>query len=60
MDIEDGGYRHWAVDVELCEIRGNCSETVEIHGECAYVKVIDKHSGAVYEGHLLLKGQQNG
>jgi NAD-dependent SIR2 family protein deacetylase len=60
MDIEDGGYRRWGVDVELCEMRGNSKEVIEIHGDCAYVTVIDKCSGAKYEGYLKLKGKQNG
>ena len=51
MDIEEGGYKDWAVDVEPGDAN---SYPTEDSIELVYVVVTDKNSGEVYEGRLFL------
>ena len=51
MDIEEGGYKDWAVDVEPGDANSYPTEDSIEH---VYVVVTDKHSGEVYEGKLFL------
>jgi hypothetical protein len=52
MDIEEGGYKDWAVDVEPGDANSFPTEDAIEH---VYVVVTDKDSGEVYEGKLFLK-----
>ena len=51
MDIEEGGYKDWAVDVEPGDANSYPTEDAIEH---VYVVVTDKDSGEVYEGKLFL------
>jgi len=51
VDIEEGGYKDWAVDVELGDANSYPTEDSIEH---VYVVVTDKDSGEVYEGKLFL------
>ena len=51
MDIEEGGYKDWAVDVEPGDANSYPYEDAIEH---VYVVVTDKDSGEVYEGKLFL------
>ena len=51
MDIEEGGYKDWAVDVEPGDANSFPTEDAIEH---VYVVVTDKDSGEVYEGRLFL------
>mgnify|MGYP003675555099 CR=1 FL=1 len=51
MDIEEHGYKDWAVDVEPGDANSYPTEDSIEH---VYVVVTDKHSGEVYEGKLFL------
>jgi|TARA_R110002020_G_scaffold225657_1_gene435714 hypothetical protein len=51
VDIEEGGYKDWAVDVEPGDANSYPTEDSIEH---IYVVVTDKHSGEVYEGKLFL------
>ena len=51
MDIEEGGYKDWAVDVEPGDANSFPTEDSIEH---VYVVVTDKDSGEVYEGKLFL------
>lgn len=59
MDIEEHGYKDWAVDVEPGDANSYPTEDSIEH---VYVVVTDKHSGEVYEGKLFLAnpGEQPG
>tara|TARA_R100000656_G_scaffold85763_1_gene62401 strand:- start:1103 stop:1423 length:321 start_codon:yes stop_codon:yes gene_type:complete len=59
MDIEEGGYQDWAVDVEPGDANSYPTEDAIEH---VYVVVTDKDSGEVYEGKLFLvnPGEQPG
>jgi hypothetical protein len=52
MDIEEGGYKGWAVDVEPGDANSFPAEDAIEH---VYVVVTDKDSGEIYEGKLFLK-----
>jgi|TARA_Y100000401_G_scaffold111219_1_gene109260 hypothetical protein len=51
VDIEEGGYKDWAVDVEPGDANSYPTEDSIEH---VYVVVTDKNSGEVYEGRLFL------
>jgi hypothetical protein len=51
VDIEEGGYKDWAVDVEPGDANSFPTEDSIEH---VYVVVTDKDSGEVYEGKLFL------
>jgi len=55
VDIEEGGYKDWAVDVEPGDANSFPTEDAIEH---VYVVVTDKDSGEVYEGKLFLAARQ--